>query len=66
MNQFIGLGEVGIDEFFAVLVQDRTPRLLEEDVVARVALLKLGSDLLLEIVIGVFGFPQAVSQDLAE
>ena len=57
MNQFIGLGEVGIDEFFAVLVQYRTPRLLEEDVVARVAGFELGLYLFFEVVVGVLGFP---------
>ena len=53
----IGLGEVGIDEFFPVLVQDRTPRLLEEDVVARVAGFELGLYLFFEVVVGVLGFP---------
>ena len=37
VNKLVGLGEVGVEELLAVLVQNRSPRLLEKNVVARVA-----------------------------
>jgi len=61
VDQFVGLGEVGVNKFLAVLVEDGAPRLLEEDVVARVASLELGLDLFFEVVVGILGLPQPLA-----
>ncbi|MGA2616314.1 MAG: hypothetical protein ABSF26_01815 [Thermoguttaceae bacterium] len=59
-------GEVGVDEFFPVLVKDGPLGLLEDDVIPRISGLELRLYLFFEVVVGVLGLPQSVAQHLTQ
>ncbi len=62
LHQLLRLRKIALHLLRAVLPQDRPLRGLEQNIVAGVALLKLLFDLLLQIVVAVFGLPIAVGQ----
>jgi hypothetical protein len=58
----VGLGDVEVERLLAILHEHGARGRLEEDVVARVAELEFPGDLLVEVVGGVLGLPQAVHE----
>lgn len=66
VNELGGISEVRVHELRAVLIEDRPPRFLEEDVLAWIAGLELGLNLLLKIVVCVLGFPKAIGEDATQ
>ncbi len=60
VDELVGIGEVGFVKTLGVLVEDGAVGLPEEDVLLGVAEGELDLDLFVEVVGGVFGFPEAM------